>query len=72
MAVVLPTALSSCTSVRPYWGIEGECELPFYDDDDYYYRPKHKHKKHKKHKKHHHHDDDDSIGYNDEEFDIPM
>ena len=52
--------LSSCGSMRSYWGVEGN-----YDFDDGYYHGK-KYKKHKKHKNHkyyknhrHHHDDDD-------------
>ena len=56
------SALSSCGSMRSYWGIDGN-----YDFDEGYHYGKHKPPKHKKykkpkppkHKKHHHHHDDD-------------
>ncbi|MDE6491287.1 MAG: hypothetical protein K2L49_09045 [Muribaculaceae bacterium] len=42
------TAVSSCGSMRSYWGVESE-----YDFDDHHH--KHKHHKPPKHHKHHHH-----------------
>lgn len=47
------TLLTSCGSMRSYWGVEGDYDF----DDGYYYKHK-KHKKHKKPKKHHHHHHD--------------
>ena len=51
--------LTSCGSMRSYWGIEGHHDF----NDPHYGKKKHKkHKKPKKHHKHHHHhhhDDDD-------------
>lgn len=60
------TGVTSCTSTRAYWGVDGR-----YDSNYYHHhghgpnRPHHhddghhkKHKKHKKHDKHRHHHDD--------------
>ncbi|MCM1076070.1 MAG: hypothetical protein NC411_01760 [Bacteroides sp.] len=73
IAVMAPVFLGGCGSVRSHWGIEGDYELPIYDN---YYNGggKHKPKKKKHHKKPRHHDDDSDTGVSPyaSEFDIPI
>ncbi len=57
LIVILTTAitdiLSSCGTMRSYWGVENEYN--WNPDHHHHKKPKKKHKKHKHHK--HHHDD---------------
>ena len=71
LAIVSPSVLGSCGSVRGHWGIDGDYGLSLDGHNHFYESKDDKHKKPKKHKKKHHHHHDDDAAF-DESFEVPL